>query len=82
MKAYGSSDLIGLLQLPMVVAPGLKKLMASVHAPQGGFLRLPGLPQLAAAHLTFIDATGREAPVLTLTADSFGCQVMHDPFGG
>ena len=47
-----------------------------VHAQLGGFLRLPGLPNLTIVQLTIVKAASHEAPVLTVADDSFACQVL------
>jgi hypothetical protein len=70
------------LQLPMAVAPKLQTLRASIHMQQGGFLQLPGLPKLNTARLTIVKTAVGEEPVLTLSADSFVCQVMCGRFQG
>ena len=51
-------------------------MLSRINAENGGFLRLPGLPQLGMVHLTVIDKVVASDPTLTVAADSFTCQVL------
>ena len=76
LKSFGSPESTRLSSLEAAASPNLEAMLSRINAENGGFLRLPGLPQLGMVHLTVIDKVVTSDPTLTVAADSFTCQVL------